>query len=367
MQDIFKELLRILENDEPCVLATVVKTTGSTPQKAGAKLLIRKDGGTVGTLGGGCVEGEIWSLAKQILQNHGSPLFRRFDLNEEFAARDGMVCGGTMYFFVDPIEEYNCFIPFAAEIMCVYQGSSPVAIATTVNNPGGKSHLGAKMLIKQNGTFQGSLNDEKLDLEAIKTGKRIAVSGGNIIFQTEDGTEIFVEGYNAPPTLILIGGGHVNKAVSTIASTLGFRIYVVDDRGEYVQRDRFPEAEGIVVDDYRDSLENVPAHFNSYIVVATRGHRYDDLALYAAVQTPARFIGLLGSKRKSLEIFKSLLKQNISPDRIKEIHAPIGLDIGALTPEEIAISILAEILMIRHGGDGSPMHMKEKLLDKLQE
>jgi len=366
MQDIFKELLRILENDEPCVLATVVKTKGSTPQKAGAKLLIRKDGGTVGTLGGGCIEGEIWSQAKQILQNHGSSVFRRYDLNEEFAARDGLVCGGTMYFFVDHIEGYNYLISFAAEIMRTYQGASPVAMATTVNNPKYKSHLGAKMLIKEDGTFQGSLKDERLDLETIKIGKSIAVSGGNKIFQTENGTEIFIEGYSTSPALILIGGGHVNKAISKIASILGFRIYVVDDRAEYVQRDRFPEAEGIVVDDYRDSLKNVPAHFNSYIVVATRGHRYDDLALYAAVQTPARFIGLLGSKRKSLEIFKSLLKENISPDKIRGIHAPIGLNIGALTPEEIAISIMSELIMVRQGGDGCPMKMEEKYLNKLQ-
>lgn len=365
MKEVIEEVLHLIDKNEPFVMATVVRTRGSTPQKAGAKLLIRQDGSSVGTLGGGCIEGEIWYLATQVLRERGGPLFCKYDLNEEFAARDGLVCGGTMYFFVDPILKPNYFKPFAQEIMRAYQRGQPVAIATVVNVPEGKSNLGAKLLVREDGSAHGSLGDEEKELEAVRIGKIIAAYGCNKSIEATDGMEIFVEGYTASPTMILLGGGHVNKAVSRLASTLGFRIYIVDDRPEFANKERFSEAEGVIVDDYSRALEKIPVNSNTYIVVATRGHRYDDMALAAAIRTPARFVGLLGSKRKTLEIYKNLLRENVPPERIQEVHAPIGLNIGALTPEELAVSIMAEIIMIRNGGNGASMKMNAKYLNKI--
>ncbi|GAN33224.1 MAG: hypothetical protein DYG83_02555 [Candidatus Brocadia sp. AMX2] len=365
MKEVIEEALGLMEKGEPCVLATVIHTKGSTPQKAGAKLLIRKDGSCAGTLGGGCVEGEIWSVAKQLLSTQGDPLYRKYDLNEAFTARDGLVCGGTMFFFIDPLASTGNFQSFATEIVRAYRGEMPAALATVVNSPTGRPKLGSKLLIREDGTVQGSFDNRKLELETIAIGKILAIHGGSRHFKTADDTEIFLEGFTSPPTLILIGGGHVNQAVSKLASLLGFRMYVIDDRVEFADKERFPEAETLVISDYSRGLENVSVNSNTYIVVATRGHRYDDLALAAAIRTQARYIGLLGSRRKTIEIYKNLLKEKVPPERLRGVYAPIGLNIGAITPEELAVSIMAEIIMVRNGGDGMSMKMNTANLDTL--
>jgi len=193
----------------------------------------------------------------------------------------------------------------------------------------------------------------------------VAAFGDNQFHRASNGSQIYVEGFTSPPTLILIGGGHVNKAISNLAATLGFRIFVVDDRPEFANGERFAEAEGVIIADYSDGLDKLKVNSNTYIVVATRGHKYDDVALAEAIRTPARFVGLLGSKRKSILIYKNLLGHNIPLERIQEVHAPIGLNIGALTPEELAVSIMAEIIMVRRGGDGGSMKMDREYLAKI--
>ncbi len=365
MREVIDESLRLADTNEPFVIATVTRTKGSTPQKAGAKLLVRRDGSTVGALGGGCIEGEVWCLAKEILLERGAPLLRRYDLNEAFAARDGLVCGGTMCIFVDPILQPDAFKPFATEFARAYRGDSPVALATVVKSAGNQSKVGSKLLIRQDGSTIGSLGDPETDREASAIGGALAPYGGNKIFQTRDGREIFVEAYTPPPFLVLMGGGHVCKAVSRLAATLGFRVAVIDDRPEFANKERFPEAGDVVVAGFDKGLETIAVNPNTYIVVATRGHRYDDMALSSAVRTCARFVGLLGSKRKTIEIYKGLMQANVPMERLQEVRAPIGLNIGARTPEELAVSIMAEIIMIQNGGNGAPMKMDARYLGNL--
>jgi len=233
MKKVIEEAVKLLAKQEPCVLATVVRTQGSTPQKAGAKLLVRQEGSFVGTLGGGCVEGDIWYAAKEILANHGGPEFRDYYLDEEMAARDGLVCGGTMYFFIEPFWSADDYLPFAKEINKAYQGGPAVAIATVVNDPAGHKNLGNKLLIREDGTTSGSLGVPELEQMVVKVGRKLAAYGDNEHVQTQDGTEVYVEGFTSPPTLVIMGGGHVGKTVYTLAATLGFRIYIVDDRPEF--------------------------------------------------------------------------------------------------------------------------------------
>ncbi len=361
MKDVIEETIRLLEKKEPCVLATVVRTKGMTPQKAGAKQLIRQDGSSVGTLGGGCVEGDIWFYAKQMLREKGEPEFRDYYLNEDVAAKDGLVCGGTMYFFIEPLWQPQEHLPFAKEITNAYQGGAPVSLATVVSRPN-KKKLGEKILIREDGSTLGSLEDEKLLPEVIKIGRKLATFGKNEIVQSQDGTEIYIEGFTTPPTLVIMGGGHVGRTVYNLALMLGFRIYVIDDRSEFSNKDRFPQAADTIVADFANGLDNVPINFNTFILIATRGHRFDDAATQSAIKTEARYIGLLGSKRKNLMIFRDLLKNGVSPERVKEINAPVGLNIGALTPEELAVSIMAEIIKCLRGGDGKPMKMSMKNL-----
>jgi len=366
MKEVIEETVRLLKKNEPCVLATVVRTKGMTPQKAGAKQLIRQDGSSIGTLGGGCVEGDIWFYAKEMLREKSGPQFRDYYLNEDVAAKDGLVCGGTMYFFIEPFWQPQEYLPFANEITNAYQGGPPVSLATVVSGPDGKG-LGQKVLIRQDGTTFGSLENEKLLAEVIKVGRKLAAFGKNQIVQSEDGAEVYVEGFTTPPTLVIMGGGHVGRTIYNLALTLGFRIYVIDDRPEFSNKERFPQAVETIVADFEKGLNSVPVHFNTFILVATRGHRYDDAATQSAIKTKARYIGLLGSKRKNLMIFRDLLKNGISLDRIREINAPVGLNIGALTPEELAVSIMAEIIKCIRGGDGTPMKMgMENLLEQIE-
>lgn len=365
MRLVIEEAVRLMKKREACVLATVVRTKGSTPQKAGAKLLVRHDGSGVGTLGGGCVEGDIWFAAKEILRKGSGPEFKDYFLNEDIAARDGLVCGGSMYFFIEPIRTEGDDFPFVSEILKAYEGGPAVALATVANTGQGKKNLGAKLLIREDGSTEGSLYEPFLEELAVKAGRRVAVHGVVEQILGKNGEEIFVEGFTTPPTLILMGGGHVGKAISNLATTLGFRIYIVDDRPEFANKERFPEAEGIVVSEFHKGLEKLSINTNTFILVATRGHRYDDLALEAAIHTPARYVGLLGSKRKSIMIYKNLLDKGVPLKKIKNVQAPVGLDIGAITPEELAVSIMAEIIMCRLGGDGRSMKMKDKYLAKI--
>ena len=364
MKDVFRETKRLLGEGQKAVLATVVKTKGSTPQKPGAKLLVREDGSGVGTLGGGCVEGDIWFAAKELLKTFGPSQFREYQLNEDLAAEEGLVCGGSMYFMIDPIYEPDEVLGFTKEIDDAYSGKSPVALATLISNPGENllplgsgTETGRKLFIREDGSTTGSLGSQAIDNDAISRSRQLMVHGANEYVVTENGTEYFIEGYTSPPKLILVGGGHVSKAISSLADKLGFHVYVTDDRIEFANKERFPESKQTIAMQPEDALKQINITKNSFIVVATRGHRYDSDALASAAKTAASYVGLLGSKRKIILIYEDLVKMGIPKDRITELRAPIGIEINARTPDEIAISILAEMLMFRLGGSGKNMKL----------
>ena len=364
MKEVIQEAIKLLQSGKSGVLATVVRTKGSTPQKSGAMLLVREDGSGVGTLGGGCVEGDIWFAAKEILRRGGGPEFKDYFLNEDIAARDGLVCGGTMYFYLEPVRKEEDFVPIGDELIHAYEGGEPVGLATVVNVATGGTNLGAKLLLRQDGTTTGTLGDPALDAKATELAAQVAEVGAIESCITDDGTEVFVEGFTTPPTLIMVGGGHVGKATADLAHNLGYRVYVVDDRPEVANPERFPYAEQTVVSSYENGPENLDINVNTFIVAATRGHRYDDLALESALTTRARYIGLLGSRRKTIMIYQRLIGQGVSVDRLKQVYAPIGLNIGGLTPEELAVSIMSEIIMVRRGGTGSAMRMDDWYIDR---
>ncbi len=367
MKEVIQEAVNLLEQGQPCVLATVVRTKGSTPQKSGAMLLVREDGSGVGTLGGGCVEGDIWFAAKEIMRNHGGPEFKNYYLNEDIAARDGLVCGGTMYFFLEPFWEPDDFTELGHQLLDAYDGGEPLALATVVNVAAGQPGLGAKLLLRMDGAISGTLGSPELDQRAADVCRKVADVGAIESFTTDEGVEVFVEGFTTPPTLVQVGGGHVGKATADLAQTLGYRVVVVDDRPEFANPERFPYADETLVTDYESWSDHLSLNVNTFVVVATRGHRYDDMALESALKTRARYIGLMGSRRKTLMIYQRLLQQGITLERLKEVRSPIGLDIGALTPEEIAVSVMSEIIMTRRGGSGGVMQMDQWFLDRAAE
>ena len=368
MELVFREALKEMEKGDPCVIATVTNTKGSTPQKPGAKLLVRKDGSGAGTLGGGCVEGDIWFSAKMVLQEGGESQITEYYLNEDIAARDGLVCGGTMYFLMDPVWQPQEAAQYVREILEAYEGGPGVALATLLKPPRNSDlKVGAKLLIRENGTRMGTLGTADLDQWIEKAAHPLMAYGRDKYIKTADGAQVFIEAYTTPPKLILMGGGHVNKAVAPLAKSVGFRVYVIDDRPEFANSERFPEAEATIAKDFVEGLGDIPINTNTFIVIGTRGHREDDRALYGAAVTKAGYVGLLGSKRKVILIYEELLKRNIPVERLREIHAPIGLDIHARTPEEIAVSIVAELVKFRLGGEGRSMKLEERRLAKILE
>lgn len=365
MESVFKAAVQELDDKNPMVVATVVRTSGSTPQKSGAKLLVREDGSGVGTLGGGCVEGDIWFAAQELLKRGGDAELRDYQLNEDLAAQDGLVCGGTMYFLIDPVREADPYKDFAAQAVAAYAGGSPMAIVNVTAAPS-KSNVvvGAKMLVRENGDTQGSLGDEILEAMTVEKARDLMAMGKNDYLYLDSGIECYIEAYTTPPTLVLIGGGHVSKAIAPIAKSVGFRIFVFDDREQFSNADRFPEADITMVGDYRDGFDKLPVNANSFVVVASRGHQFDDAAVSGALRTPASYVGLLGSKRKTILIYEELIRNGFDPDQLRRINAPIGLDIGGRTPEEIALSVMSEIVAFRLGGNGGSMKLQERLLDK---
>ena len=226
MQAIYQKIPQLIAQGEVGAYCTVVDTSGSTPQKPGAKLLVRNDGSGVGTLGGGCVEGDIWFAAKELMKRKGTTQFRSYELNEDIAAQDGLVCGGTMYFLIDPVYTPEGYLPYVQEIENAYTGGQSVAVATLIKPLGDSDNaLGTKLLIRQDGTTDGSLGLSSLDDEAISKAKSVMLHGMNEFVKSKDGTEYFIEGYTTPPQLILCGAGHVSKAISNQEKSLGFRIF----------------------------------------------------------------------------------------------------------------------------------------------
>ena len=263
--DLFEEIVKMRRAGRRAALATIVHTNGSIPSYESSRMLVREDGSIAGTIGGGCVEAEVWAAAKEVMQKE-APRKMVFNLNNEASYDNGLICGGTLEVFVEPI------LP--------------------------------------------------------------------------------------QPMLYLFGGGHVSMAVAKAASAAGFGIGVVDDRETFANQERFPMAQEILTN-YADAFQKIHPNAASYLVIVTRGHKEDMRVLAWAVRTEARYIGMIGSKRKVLSVYKALEGDGYKPEEFERVYAPMGLEIGALSPEEIAVSIVAELVAVRRNA-GIAAHKKLK-------
>lgn len=358
---LYREALTLGSQGKPFVLASVVGTKGSTPQKVGAKLLVRYDGSILGTLGGGCVEAEAWQEAMAAMKA-GDPVLRDFVLTQELAAESGLVCGGTMEIFIDPAWTRPEFPGVAKEILAALEGQGRVVLATRLPDPG--APRGTWFLIRESGSTEGSLGSDELARLASRTSGKVLESDRAALLTLSSGVRLYLEPYQVPPTLFVVGCGHVGKAVGTLGKFVGFRVVVVDDRAQFANREHFPDADEILVGDMLETLRAYPIHYNTYIVIATRGHKLDYQATREAARSRARYVGLVGSKRKTILVYRQLFADGLSEEQIKGIRAPVGLDLGARSPEEIAVSIIAEILALRLGGSGRMLKMDEALIAK---
>ena len=365
MDIVFKAIINETKQNNDFAVATVVKTKGSTPQKTGSKLLIKNDGSSVGTLGGGCVEGDIWFAATEILKSKSKSEYKEYFLNEDIAARDGLVCGGTMYFLIEPFYQDSKFTSFASNVVEAYDGKNSVGLATLIDKQ--KSSLEKKIYFDSNGNPSDSFNDETIDQEVHNTILDLIPYGKSKMIDIDENLSVYIETYASHPTLILIGGGHISKSLAPLAQSVGFKSIVIDDREDFANPKRFPESELTIVSDYKNAFtsNSFEVNKNSMIVIATRGHNFDDIALESAINTNAGYIGLVGSERKAIMIFEQLISRGIDIAKLKTINTPIGLDIKAATPEEIAVSIIAELIQYRLGGKGGSLKIKDQKIDSI--
>jgi xanthine dehydrogenase accessory factor len=264
--DLFEEIVRMRRAGQRGALATIVHTDGSIPSYESSRMLVREDGSSAGTIGGGCVEADVWAAAKEVMRKE-SPRKLVFHLNNEASYDNGLICGGTVEVFVEPI------LP--------------------------------------------------------------------------------------QPVVYLFGAGHVSTAVAKAANGAGFGVGVIDDRESFANTQRFPMAQEIYTS-FEDAFEKLKPNGSSYLVIVTRGHKEDMRVLAWAVRTKARYVGMIGSRRKVLSVYKALEKEGYRMDEFERVYAPMGLEIGALSPEEIALSIVSELVAVRRNVTGAA-HKKIKL------
>lgn len=252
--DIFDELVRLRRLGQKCALATIVQVNGSIPSYESAKLLVREDGSMAGTIGGGCVEAEVWTAAREVIDTE-KPRHLTFSLGQDAAYDNGLICGGQLNVFIEPV------VP--------------------------------------------------------------------------------------QPRALIFGAGHISKSLSKIANMAGFATTIIDNREAFANRERFPEAEDIHAEEYEDVFPKLLSNGSTYIMIVTRGHRDDMRVLRWAVTTRSRYIAMIGSKRKVIGVIRELEKEGIPRDAFDRVFAPMGFEIGAVTPEEIAVSVVAEMISIR--------------------
>jgi xanthine dehydrogenase accessory factor len=349
MENIYSEIIKTLAKKEKLALATLITRVGSAPRAVGAKYLIRGDGTSTGSIGGGCVEAEVWQEAQKVMER-GMGRILHFDLTSEQLAEGGLICGGNINIFLEPLRE---------ELLTIYQEAARIrqkggsAILATLVSVDGTFFKGehSKVLMKPSGEKVGSLlGGAELENKILgESGILLKEKKPKVLIFNSEGRkmEVLLEPIFSEPTVYIFGAGHVSEQVATLSKRVHFKVVVIDDRQMFANRQRFPEADEVIVSEFEKCFDQLNIEDTSYIVIATRGHLYDGSVLEQAVKTKARYIGMIGSKKKIRTLYQNLMEKGISKETLGRVNAPIGIDINSETPEEIAVSIVAELIKVR--------------------
>jgi xanthine dehydrogenase accessory factor len=357
MRELLRELTAALDQGRDCVYCSLVETRGSTPQKAGAAMLVFADGGQFGTLGGGCVEAEVKQRALRVLTSPDSrPEVLTFHLDDNYGWDDGLICGGRMAILADPVSASNGqpqpganYYHRYRELVEMGRGCTE---AVVLSNPEIGVPIGSRFLFDADGrlaqqTFDHAMPTEILDhLLPLSRRPEPAVRHGIAYLPILPRI-----------TLLIVGGGHVGQAVARLATEIDFDVWVLDDRESYASRERFPRAQKLFVGDIGSQLQALVSNEvtpSTFCIIVTRGHAHDEEALYHLVRSSAGYVGMIGSKRKIKMIYEDLLAKGISAEDLRKVHAPLGFAIGSQTVPEIAVSIVAELIACRNLGQTIP-------------
>ena len=340
MRDIILELDSWISEGQDVVLATVVSTWGSAPRAVGAKMALTASGKMCGSVSGGCVEGAVAEAAKQVFNTSQSNLLE-FGVTDDTAWDVGLACGGTISVFVQLLNK-DIFRAIKAS------DNERLAILTVIG--GSKNLLGRQVVVSETGDQTGSINFN-LDHDALSVARYSLEQGASKITKLQDSVELFVEVVSAPLTLILIGGVHIAIPLSEMAKMIGYRTIVIDPRRSFGSKDRFPYVD-LLLHSWPDSaLSELDLNSSTAVAVLTHDPKIDDLALVKALPSQAFYVGALGSQTTNTLRLKRLLEAGLKQQDIDRLFAPIGLDIGGRSPQEIALAIMAEMTSIQYRGN----------------
>ena len=345
MRDVLRQLIAAIRAGQPVAWCRLVETRGSTPQKAGAAMLVYQNGTQAGTLGGGCVEAEVKRRALGLLAENRSEVCT-FQLDSDYGWDDGLICGGRMKILVESVTPGmpTAYFERLAEVIEKAQGCTEAVVfdaeASGLAAPVSYLFDAEGTIRAQHGGSTGSAPPRVLDqLRPLSTRPRAYAAHGIAYLPVLPRCR-----------LVIVGGGHVGKAVADLAYDLEFDVWAIDDRPEFVQESRFPRAEKRFSGPIDRLLPNVEITLDTYCLIVTRGHGHDQEALFHLADRGARYVGLIGSRRKIKMIFENLAAEGVSREALATVHAPLGIDIGSQTVPEIAISICAELVAHRNLG-----------------
>lgn len=339
IRDILPDIDTWRAENKSIALATVIQTWGSSPRRAGAKMALTPDGNITGSVSGGCVEGAVFDTGIAVLKSN-RPQLLHFGVADETAWEVGLACGGSIDIFVKPLDA-EIFSPLRSLLL-----DEKSAVLVTVLR-GSDEILGREMLVREDGTVAGTIKEEVN--EQVKDLAREALAGGaSRRAMLNDDVEVFVEVISPPPTLVAVGGVHITIALMALAKTLGYRTVVVDPRSSFGNETRFPHVDQLIQSWPQEAFQQIPINRSTAVAMLTHDPKLDDPALKIALPSAAFYVGALGSKTTQAKRRQRLLEEGLTREQLDRLHGPIGLDIGAGTPEEIAISIMAEIVAARN-------------------
>jgi xanthine dehydrogenase accessory factor len=362
MRTLLADLEAALERHWPCVCCVVAATRGSTPQKAGAAMLVFADGRQCGTLGGGCVEAEVRQRALRVLAaGGGRPEVLTFCLDDNYGWDDGLICGGRMTIVADPLDAGRAADYYRTLRRLMEDGrgcTQVIALASTLGLAAGD-----RFLFDAAGQLAARTTEAEPPPEVSQA--LLPLTERPAPFSRHDLAYLPILPRVA---LLIVGAGHVGQAVARWAAEVDFEVWVIDDRAAYASRERFPSAQRLLVGDIGPTLQQLTPELtpSTYCLIVTRGHNHDEEALYHLAATPAGYVGMIGSKRKIKLIFADLLAKGVPNAALARVHAPLGLAIGSQTVPEIAVSIVAELIACRNLGQGQAPPRGGALLETIR-
>ncbi len=339
-KELYSKVVELLMAGQKIVLARTIRRSGSTPRDVGSMCIITEDEKLFGTVGGGLLEYQVQEQAKTLFKD-GNSFIYQFHLTAEDLAKAGMICGGDTDVYMEPL------FPENSETMSIFQAikdsidnDEPATLATLVKDGIHATDTNVRMFIKEDGTTKGAISG--IDVKEINIDNNSLY--GMLSFNGNK--DLFVEKIALTPEVIIFGAGHVSLFVAQLANMVGFKVVIVDDRPQFANKERFPLADKIVISDFNKAFEQLNILQNSHILIITRGHIHDKVVLENALKTSASYIGMIGSKKKRNIIYRALMDQGVSKKRLEKVYSPVGIDINAETPEEIAVSIVGELILV---------------------